>query len=66
MFSFLTTRAPNDIHQFEQKRLPILLNGHEFTAKVILVQSVLNNKAFWVMLNPIILDIHNLAFLGCT
>ena len=49
MFSFLTTKAPNDIHQFEQKRLPILLNGHEFTAKVILVLPVLNNKAFWVM-----------------
>jgi len=49
MFSFLTTKAPNDIYQFENKKLPILLNGTELTAKVILIQPVLNNMAHWVM-----------------
>ncbi len=49
MFSFLTTRAPNDIHQFENRNLPILLNGTKLTAKVILIQPVLNNMAHWVM-----------------
>ena len=49
MFSFLTTKAPNDIHQFENKRLPILLNDTKLTAKVILILPVLNNRAFWVM-----------------
>jgi len=49
LFTVLTTRAPEDIIQFENQKVPIDLNGHDLTAKVIYIQPVLKNKANWLV-----------------
>ena len=38
LFTVLTTRAPDDIIQFANQRVPIDLNGNDLTAKVIYIQ----------------------------
>jgi len=49
MFTVLTTKAPDDIHQFENKRIPITLNDHKLSAKIIYIQPILDNRAYWVV-----------------
>lgn len=49
LFTVLTTRAPEDIIQFENQKVPIDLNGNDLTAKVIYIQPVLKNKANWLV-----------------
>ena len=49
LFTFLTTKAPDDVQQFANKRIPITLNDMEFSAEVIHIQPILNNRAYWVM-----------------
>ena len=49
LFTFLTTKAPNDIHQFLNKRLPIKINNYPLTAQVIYINSVLNDQGYWVL-----------------
>ena len=49
LFTFLTTKAPDDIHQFSNKKIPITLNDIELSAEVIYIQPILNNRAYWVM-----------------
>ena len=49
LFTVLTTRAPDDIIQFANQRVPIDLNGNDLTAKVIYIQPVLKNKANWLV-----------------
>ena len=49
LFTVLTTRAPKDIIKFENQRIPITLNGHDLTAKVIYIQPVLKNRAHWLV-----------------
>ena len=49
LFTFLTTKAPNDIHQFANKRLPIKINNFPLTAKVIYINPVLNNQGYWIL-----------------
>jgi len=49
LFTFLTTKAPDDIHQFANKKIPITLNDIELSAEVIYIQPILNNRAYWVM-----------------
>ena len=49
LFTVLTTRAPEDIIQFENQKVPIDLNGQDLTAKVIYIQPVLKNKANWLV-----------------
>ena len=49
LFTFLTTKAPDDVQQFVNKRIPITLNDIELSAEVIYIQPFLNNKAYWIM-----------------
>ena len=49
LFTFLTTKAPNDIHQFQNKRLPIKLNDYPITAEVIYINPILNDQGYWIL-----------------
>ena len=49
LFTFLTTKAPSDIHQFLNKRIPIKINNFPFTAEVIYINPVLNNQGYWLL-----------------
>ena len=48
MFTFMTTRAPKDIYQFEKKRLPIKINNVPITAEVLLVRPFYKNFGYLV------------------
>ena len=49
LFTFLTTKAPNDVHQFLNKRLPIKINNFPLTAQVIYINPVLNDQGYWIL-----------------
>ena len=49
LFTFLTTKGNNNIYQFKNKRIPITLNDHEFSAEVIHIEKILDDRAHWVV-----------------
>jgi len=49
LFTFLTTKAKSNIRQLENQKIPITLNNHDLSAEVVHIQTILNDRAFWVV-----------------